>query len=128
LFQEAFPTLEFSLLRLRRIVLKFQFKAGSMPASALAALPLILVSAMPSSATAVSDPPNDFLSTFRGPHNGDLDVVAANVTDVTLSGLTISGVVLVSDRPSESLSPGKWSGNSNGGATTGTWIADSAAK
>jgi hypothetical protein len=155
-----------------------------MPASALAALSLTLVSAMPGSATAVSDPPNDFLSTFSGPHNGDLDVVAANVTlngsnldfsatlngavgqtpgavyvfginrgegtpkfgnigeggvifdstfvikgaggatvndlinktstaitDVTLSGLTISGVVPVSDLPSEGFSPNDYEFN-----------------
>jgi hypothetical protein len=155
-----------------------------MPASALAALSLTLVSAVPGSATAVSDPPNDFLSTFSGPHNGDLDVVAANVTlngsnldfsatlngavgqtpgavyvfginrgegtpkfgnigegdvifdstfvikgegvatvndlinktstpitDATLSGLTISGVVPVSDLPSEGLSPNDYEFN-----------------
>jgi hypothetical protein len=60
--------------------LKLQFKAGSMPASALAALSLTLVSALPGSATAVNDPSNDFLPSFNGPHNADLDVVAANVT------------------------------------------------
>jgi hypothetical protein len=41
---------------------------------------IFLVGAEPGSATVVSDPSNDFLPTFAGPHNGDLDVVAANVT------------------------------------------------
>jgi hypothetical protein len=41
---------------------------------------MFLVSAVPSSATAISDPSNDFLPSFAGPHDGDLDVVAANVT------------------------------------------------
>jgi hypothetical protein len=41
---------------------------------------MFVVVAVPGSATAVSDPSNDFLPTFAGPHNGDLDVVAANVT------------------------------------------------
>jgi hypothetical protein len=184
IFREAFPTLESNLLRLRRIVLKLQFKAGRLLASALTVASLALVSAVPGSATAVSDPPNDFLSTFSGPHNGDLDVVAANVTlngsnldfsatlngavgqtpgavyvfginrgegtpkfgnigeggvifdstfvikaagggtvndlinktstaitDVTLSGLTISSVVPVSDLPSEGFNPNDYEFN-----------------
>lgn len=60
--------------------MKLQFKAGRLAASAFAAASLALVSAAPGFAAAVSDPSNDFLSTFSGPHNSDLDVVSANVT------------------------------------------------
>jgi hypothetical protein len=45
---------------------------------AAAALALTLLTSTLGSAAAVSDPPNDFLPTFAGPHNGDLDVLAAN--------------------------------------------------
>lgn len=46
----------------------------------LAAVSLAALSAVPGSAAAVSDPANDFLPSFSGPHNSDLDVVATNVT------------------------------------------------
>ncbi|HEX4167453.1 MAG TPA: PEP-CTERM sorting domain-containing protein [Bryobacteraceae bacterium] len=177
------------------------FNAGRVAASAVAALALTLVGSVPGSAAAVTDPPNDFLSTFNGPHNGDLDVLAANVTlngsnldftatlngtvgetagavyvfgldrgmgtpkfanignpgvifdstfvisntgtgtlkdliakttapvsDVTLSGATISGVVPVSDLPSEGFSPNNYTFNlwpESGAANAGnTEISD----
>jgi PEP-CTERM motif len=64
----------------QEIILKLHRNAGKIAASALAALSLTLMSAAPSSAAAVSDPPNDFLPTFAGPHNGDLDVLSTNAT------------------------------------------------
>jgi hypothetical protein len=60
--------------------LHFKVEAGKVAVPALAALSLFLITAAPGSAAAVSDPPNDFLSTFSGPHNGDLDVLSANAT------------------------------------------------
>jgi PEP-CTERM motif len=57
-----------------------QPKIGRSIPSALAVMFLALVSTVPGSAAAVSDPSNDFLPTFTGPHAGDLDAVAANVT------------------------------------------------
>lgn len=60
--------------------MQFHLKAGRLVVFALAGISIFLVSAEPGSATAVTDPSNDFLPTFAGPHNGDLDVVAANVT------------------------------------------------
>ncbi|HEX4168461.1 MAG TPA: PEP-CTERM sorting domain-containing protein [Bryobacteraceae bacterium] len=45
-----------------------------------AALCLTLVGALPGSAAAVTDPSNDFVPTFDGPHNSDLDALSANVT------------------------------------------------
>ena len=56
--------------------MKLRFKVASF----LAAMFLAFVSPKPCSAAAVTDPPNDFLPSYTGPHNGDLDVVAANVT------------------------------------------------
>lgn len=60
--------------------MQLQLKTGRLVAFALAGMSIFLVGAEPGSATVVSDPSNDFLPTFAGPHNGDLDVVAANVT------------------------------------------------
>lgn len=59
--------------------MKFTRNAGKLPAAA-AALSLALIGCVGSSASVVSDPPNDFLPTFNGPHNGDLDVLSTNVT------------------------------------------------
>jgi hypothetical protein len=47
---------------------------------AIAALSLTLIGSAPGSASTVTDPANDFLPTFAGPHNGDLDVLSTNVT------------------------------------------------
>jgi hypothetical protein len=44
------------------------------------ALCLALIGSAAASAATVTDPANDFLPTFSGPHNGDLDVLSANVT------------------------------------------------
>lgn len=60
--------------------MQFELKTGRLVAFLLAATSMFFVSAERGSAAAVSDPSNDFLPTFAGPHNGDLDVVAANVT------------------------------------------------
>jgi hypothetical protein len=53
---------------------------GKLLTPAIAALSLMLMGSLPGSATPVSDPANDFLPTFAGPHNNDLDVLSANVT------------------------------------------------
>jgi len=45
-----------------------------------AALCLTILGALPGAAAGVTDPSNDFIPTFVGPHNGDLDVLSANVT------------------------------------------------
>ena len=60
--------------------MQLQLKAGRLVAFALAGISVFLASAEPSAASAVSDPSDDFLPTFAGVHNGDLDVVAVNVT------------------------------------------------
>jgi hypothetical protein len=49
-------------------------------APALVTLCLALISPISGSAAIVADPPNDFLSTFNGPHNRDLDVLDAALT------------------------------------------------
>jgi hypothetical protein len=79
-FREALLTQKFNLFRNRRILVRLQLKAGRLVSVALAGISMFLVSAVSGSATGVSDPSNDFLPTFAGPHNGDLDVVAANIT------------------------------------------------
>ncbi len=45
----------------------------------LAVLSLSLFSAIPSTAALITDPAGDFLPSFTGPHNGDLDVLSAQV-------------------------------------------------
>ena len=45
----------------------------------LAVLTLSLFSAVPSTAALITDPAGDFLPSFTGPHNGDLDVLSAEV-------------------------------------------------
>jgi len=56
----------------------FRPKLGNSPLLAFAALALG-VAAAPLSAAPILDAPNDFLPTFNGPHNGDLDVLSAEV-------------------------------------------------
>jgi hypothetical protein len=41
---------------------------------------LAIASAVPGAATVVTNPPNEFLPSFTGPLNGDLEVLSANVT------------------------------------------------
>lgn len=40
---------------------------------------LLAVAALPTTAAVISDPANDFLPTYTGPKNGDLDVLSAQV-------------------------------------------------
>ena len=61
-------------------MLKCLRNARQVAAPAVAALSLALICSVGSSAASVSDPANDFLPSFSGPHNGDLDVLSANVT------------------------------------------------
>jgi hypothetical protein len=51
------------------------------------ALALCLCAATPASADAITDPVGDFLATFTGPHNADLDVTGFSVS---LSGTTFN--------------------------------------
>ena len=57
--------------------------------AALAAALAVAASAVPAQATTITDPLGDFLPTFTGPHDGDLDVLTAsaaiNMASVTLS-------------------------------------------
>src|SRR4051812_12271562 len=66
------------------------------PACALAAALLAAAFAIPAQATTITDPLGDFLPTFTGPHNGDLDVLTAsaaiNMASVTLSA-TLDGSI-----------------------------------
>jgi hypothetical protein len=55
---------------------QLQLKAGRLASFALAGISMFLVSAVPGSATAVSDSSNDFLPTFAGPHNDDPQVLS----------------------------------------------------
>ena len=63
--------------------MKLKLSSGNVIPPTFVLLSLALVSAVPISATLVTDPANDFLPSFAGPHNGDLDVLQV---DVTLNG------------------------------------------
>jgi PEP-CTERM motif len=71
-------TLNFELIR--RTMLKCRRNTRQVVAPAVAALSLALICSVGSSAASVNDPANDFLPSFVGLHNGDLDVLSANVT------------------------------------------------
>jgi PEP-CTERM motif len=79
-FQKAFAHLNQRIEHIRRNMLKLIRSAGKMPVPVLAAMSLALIGSLAASADAVSDAPSDFLPTFNGPHNGDLDVLSTNVT------------------------------------------------
>ena len=55
----------------------------------------------PARATTIVDPAGDFLATYTGPHNGDLDVLSAsavqNGTSVTLTANLNGAIVQVED-------------------------------
>jgi hypothetical protein len=59
-------------------LLRRNFSGASLVATA--GLACALAFSAPAGATAVTDDANDFLKTFGGPHNADLDVTAASVT------------------------------------------------
>lgn len=65
-------------------------------ASILAAAALSVLAATPSRATTITDPANDFLSTFAGTESPDLDVLSASVTfdgSTFHFGATLAGAV-----------------------------------
>src|ERR1051326_254217 len=63
------------------IVTRFSFCCKRLSARRALVLALLLGSAATQAfAGAVTDVPNDFLPSFIGPHNGDLDVLSAQVT------------------------------------------------
>jgi hypothetical protein len=68
----------------------------SLPALALAGALAAVAATAPSEAAAVADPAGDFLSTYTGPQNGDMDVISVNALDqggnVTLSAM-LNGAV-----------------------------------
>lgn len=57
----------------------FRFSAKRITRIAGAIASLLLLGALSAAADVISDPTNDFLPSFTGPHNGDLDAVSAQV-------------------------------------------------
>jgi hypothetical protein len=66
------------------------------PIAAAFALAASMMATQPTQATTITDPTGDFLSTYAGPHNGDLDVtsvtVSENPSDILFSA-TFDGTV-----------------------------------
>jgi hypothetical protein len=62
----------------------------------------LALAASPAAAVAVTDPTGDFLASFGGPHNADLDVTNFSVvfdgTNFLLGG-TLAGDILAADTP-----------------------------
>ena len=59
--------------------MSFNFLVQGFRTPLLAILSLSLLSAVPSTAALISDPAGDFLPSYTGPQNGDLDVLSAQV-------------------------------------------------
>jgi hypothetical protein len=60
--------------------MKLTFTLAKAATPVLPTLFLAIASAIPGAATVVTNPPNEFLPSFTGPLNGDLEVLSANVT------------------------------------------------
>jgi hypothetical protein len=66
------------------------------PVAAAFALASSTAAALPAQATTITDPTGDFLATYAGPHNGDMDVTSVtvneNASDILLSA-TFAGPI-----------------------------------